>query len=136
MSAAATRPAAALSVDERVALIVRNLQEVMGSNEGKDTIEAMREKLKKGEDLSVYWGTATTGAPHIGYFVPMSKIADFLRAGCQVTILFADLHAYLDNMKSSWELLKFRTQYYEAIIKAMLTSIGGTLPHHVSFGLI
>jgi tyrosyl-tRNA synthetase len=97
----------------------------MGANDGKDTIKRMREILAV-RDLSVYWGTATTGAPHIGYFVPMTKIADFLRAGCRVTILFADLHAYLDNMKSTWDLLKFRTIYYETIIKAMLTSIGGT----------
>ena len=39
-------------------------------------------------------------------------------------MLFADLHAYLDNMKAPWELLKLRTDYYEAIIKAMLKSIG------------
>lgn len=54
----------------------------------------------------------------------MSKIADFLRAGCEVTILFADLHAYLDNMKAPWELLALRTKYYEACIKGMLSSIG------------
>lgn len=41
----------------------------------------------------------------------------------QVTILFADLHAYLDNMKAPWELLALRTQYYEQAIKAMLTSL-------------
>ncbi len=41
-------------------------------------------------DLKIYWGTATTGKPHIAYFVPMSKIADFLRAGCEVRI---SLHA-------------------------------------------
>jgi tyrosyl-tRNA synthetase len=75
-------------------------------------------------DLKVYWGTATTGRPHIGYFVPMTKIADFLKAGCQVTILFADLHAYLDNMKAPWELLHLRTKYYEAVIKALLESVG------------
>ena len=40
-----------------------------------------------------------------------------------MTILFADLHAYLDNMKAPWELLRHRTDYYEHIIKAMLTSI-------------
>ena len=34
--------------------------------------------------LSLYWGTATTGKPHIAYFVPMTKIADFLHAGCEV----------------------------------------------------
>jgi len=41
----------------------------------------------------------------------------------QVTILFADLHAYLDNMKAPWELLVLRTDYYEQVIKAMLQSI-------------
>jgi tyrosyl-tRNA synthetase len=38
--------------------------------------------------------------------------------------LFADLHAYLDNMKAPWELLKFRTEYYKEIIMATLESIG------------
>ena len=35
-------------------------------------------------DLKVYWGTATTGKPHIAYFVPMMKVGDFLKAGCEV----------------------------------------------------
>lgn len=38
--------------------------------------------------------------------------------------MFADLHAYLDNMKAPWTLLEHRTKYYEAVIKAMLRSIG------------
>ncbi len=42
----------------------------------------------------------------------------------QVTILFADLHAFLDNQKAPWELLRYRTDYYEAVIKSMLESIG------------
>ncbi|KAJ3109203.1 hypothetical protein HDU97_008602 [Phlyctochytrium planicorne] len=104
------------SVDEKFNLITRNLQEYLGGDEIK--------KVLAERDLKVYWGTATTGKPHIGYFVPMTKIADFLKAGCEVTILFADLHAYLDNMKAPWELLKHRTKYYEACIKAMLESIG------------
>jgi len=108
-----------LSVAEKKALITRNLQETLG----EDRIE----EVLKTRDLKVYWGTATTGKPHIAYFVAMSKLADFLSAGCEVTILFADLHAYLDNMKAPWELLKLRTEYYEASIKAMLTSIGVSL---------
>ncbi|KAG7300284.1 Tyrosine--tRNA ligase-cytoplasmic [Plutella xylostella] len=103
------------SLEDKKHLITRNLQEVLGE-------EKLVEVLKQ-RDLKIYWGTATTGKPHIAYFVPMSKVADFLKAGCEVTILFADLHAYLDNMKAPWELLQLRTQYYEAIIKAMLTSI-------------
>jgi tyrosyl-tRNA synthetase len=54
----------------------------------------------------------------------MIKIADFLKAGCHVTVLFADLHAYLDNIKAPWDLLSKRTRYYENIIKVMLKSIG------------
>ena len=37
--------------------------------------------------------------------------------------MFADLHAYLDNMKAPWDLLALRTQYYEHAIKAMLTAL-------------
>jgi len=105
-----------LSQVEKKELIKRNLQEVLG--------EERMDEIMKTRDLKIYWGTATTGRPHIAYFVAMSKVADFLKAGCEVTILFADLHAYLDNMKAPWELLKLRTEYYEHAIKAMLTSVG------------
>lgn len=116
MTAEAAAAAAALTPAEKHALITRNLQETLGGDK-LTTILAER-------DVKIYWGTATTGKPHVAYFVPMSKIADFLRAGAEVTVLFADLHAYLDNMKAPWELLQLRVKYYEASIKAMLRSIG------------
>lgn len=105
-----------LSVEEKKELITRNLQETLGE-------DRLMEVLKT-RDVKIYWGTATTGKPHIAYFVPMSKIGDFLKAGCEVTILLADLHAYLDNMKAPWDLLALRTKYYKEVIKAMLRSIG------------
>lgn len=104
-----------VSPDTKLDLIKQNLQEVLGEDKLKEIL--------KERDLKVYWGTATTGKPHVAYFVPMSKIADFLKAGCEVTILFADLHAFLDNMKAPWDLLDLREKYYEAVIKAMLESI-------------
>ena len=97
---------------EKFELITKNLQEVVDEDKLKEILQQ--------RDLKVYWGTAPTGKPHLGYFVPMFKIADFLKAGCEVTILFADIHAYLDNMKCTWELLEYRTKYYELIIKEML----------------
>lgn len=108
-----------MKLDEKRKLITRNLQEVLGGKE-------LEKILKKG-NLQVYWGTAPTGKPHVGYFVPMFKIRDLLNAGCKVTILFADLHAYLDNMKSSWEQLAYRTKYYEFIISEMLKAVGADL---------
>ncbi len=108
-----------MDAERKYEIITRNLQEVVGEAE-------LREILAK-RNLKVYLGTATTGRPHIGYFVPMMKIADFLEAGCEVTVLFADLHAYLDNMKTSWELLEKRTQYYEHVIKQLLMITGADL---------
>jgi len=105
-----------MSPEEKFELIIKNLQEVVDEDK-------LREILKE-RDLKVYWGAAPTGKPHLGYFVPMLKIGDLLNAGCEVTILFANLHAYLDNMKSTWEQLEFRTKYYELIIKEMLTLVG------------
>ena len=32
-----------------------------------------------------------------------------------MTVLLADLHAYLDNMKAPWELLEQRVQYYKEV---------------------
>lgn len=69
---------AAPSYDEKVDLILRNLQESLGDDSLK--------KIVKERDLKIYWGTATTGRPHIAYFVPMTKIADFLKAGCEVIL--------------------------------------------------
>ncbi|KAL3315534.1 hypothetical protein Ciccas_005836 [Cichlidogyrus casuarinus] len=96
-------------------LITRNLAEVIGSDDFKS-------QIGKGS-VSIYWGTATTGRPHVAYFVPVIKLADMLKSGAKVTVLFADLHAYLDNMKAPWSLLRLRTQYYEHVIKSMLKSV-------------
>lgn len=60
---------------------------------------------------------------HLGYIVQMLKIADYLKAGCGVTILIADLHAYLDNMKSSLDKLEKRTRYYTVMIKTILKTL-------------
>lgn len=65
-----------LTWEAKQQLITRNLQETLG----EDRLAA----VLKERDLKIYWGTATTGKPHIAYFVPMSKIADFLKAGCEV----------------------------------------------------
>ena len=37
-----------------------------------------------------------------------------------MTVLLADLHAYLDNLKAPWDLLQYRVRYYEEIVKVRL----------------
>jgi tyrosyl-tRNA synthetase len=78
--------------------------------------------LEKGKDVSIYWGTMPTGSISIAYFFPLLKVADFLRAGCKVKILLADLHALLDSVH--WDILEKRTNYYEKAILVILKTIG------------
>lgn len=104
------------SAEEKYELITKGLQEVLNG-------QIIKEKLEKGEPLKLYWGTAPTGRPHCGYFVPMTKLAHFLKAGVEVTVLLADLHAFLDNMKAPLEVVGYRAKYYEYIIKSILKSI-------------
>ena len=40
-----------------------------------------------------------------------------------MTILFADLHAFLDNLKCTFALLEKRVEYYELVIKSLLLAI-------------
>ena len=107
-----------LSPHEKLALIKDQLQEVLHEDILENVI------LKEQRPLVIYWGTATTGRPHCGYFVPMMKIAHFLRAGCRVKILLADIHGFLDNLKAPIELVKFRAEYYKYIIQSLLKAVG------------
>ena len=108
-----------MTPEEKTELITRNLQEVV---DGDKILDIVKER-----DLKVYWGTAPTGKPHLGYLLAMFKIRDLLNAGCHVKILFADIHAFLDSMKSSWEELESRTTYYEFIIKEALKAVGADI---------
>ena len=104
-----------MNPEEKLQIIKRNLQEIL-------TDEELADLLKKKKDASVYWGTMPTGSPHVSYYLPLLKIADFLKAGLKVKILIADLHAALDGIP--WKILGKRQKYYDALISVMLESIG------------
>lgn len=104
-----------MNVEEKFKLIKRNTEEIITEKELKELLEKKKKPV-------VYWGTATTGKPHIGYLFPALKIADFLKAGFYVKILLADLHAALDNVP--WNVVEKRYDYYEKIIPLLIKSIG------------
>ncbi|KAL8970636.1 MAG: hypothetical protein Q9183_001421 [Haloplaca sp. 2 TL-2023] len=105
------------NAEDKLALIYENLAEKLKEDIIEDVVK------KQDRPLKVYWGTATTGRPHCGYFVPMVKLAHFLRAGCTVKILLADIHGFLDNLKAPIELIKFRAEYYKFVITSLLKSL-------------
>ena len=106
-----------MNVEERFKLIKRNTEEIVSEKE----LKALLTKKKK---PAGYIGMATTGRVHVGYFIPLMKIADFLKAGFKFKILLADIHAHLDDMKAPFELLAHRVEYYEAVITSMLKALG------------
>lgn len=101
--------------DEKLMLIQRNTQEIIG-------VDELRSVIEKKKTPVVYLGTSVTGTPHIGYFVWATKLADFIKAGFKVKVLLADIHGSLD--KTPWELLEKRYEYYQLAIPALFEAIG------------
>jgi len=104
-----------MNAEEKLKLIKRNTEEIITEKE-------LKELLTKKKKPVIYWGTAPTGKPHIGYLSPALKIADFLKAGFHVKILLADLHAALDNVP--WNIVEKRYDYYNKIIPLLIKAIG------------
>jgi tyrosyl-tRNA synthetase len=113
-----------MNTGERLALATRNTEEVVEESE----LEALFESGTP----SVYIGYAPTGEMHIGHFTTMRKLADFLQAGMDVTVLIADLHAHLDDEKSPFDLLDARTAYYTEAIEGMVDAAGAD-PDRIEF---
>ena len=108
---------------ERRRLVTRNTAEVVTDEELDELLDG---------DPTVYIGYAPTGEMHIGHFTTIRKLADFLRAGLDVKVLIADLHAHLDDEKSPFELLDARTAYYREAIEGMVAAAGAD-PDEIEF---
>jgi len=103
--------------EERLELVRRKVDEVV-------TEEELKELLEHDESPTAYIGDAPTGRMHTGHFITHRKISDFLRAGFVFKVLLADIHAHLDDLKSPFELLEARSEYYEECIKGMMDATG------------
>lgn len=99
-------------------LITRNTQEVIKEDE-------LKSLLKSKPNASAYLGTAITGRPHVGYFVWVLKLADFIKAGLKVKLLLADVHGALDG--TPWDTLEKRYNYYSAVIPLMFKAVGADI---------
>ncbi|KAE8153821.1 Aminoacyl-tRNA synthetase [Aspergillus avenaceus] len=111
--------ATSLGVEQRYSLITRRLELQNGWS-----AQELQKRLHEGRDIKYHWVTAPTGKPHIGYFIPLIKFADFIRAGGQVTVEFIDVYAFLVNYKFPWDQVQHRTTYYRSLITAALTAVG------------
>jgi len=93
-----------LTTAERVALITRNLEEVIGAEE----LPAL---LDQGMTLQHYIGLEISGKLHLGTgLMCMQKVRDLQHAGVKCRVLLADWHTWIndklggDREKIKWEI--------------------------------
>ncbi len=94
-----------MDIDERFRIIMRNTEEVLTPEDLKQVLEQDR--------VSAYYGTAPTGPVHIGYFATLGKMFDLQSAGVETIVLIADVHAAMDDLKTKWEEIDLKAEYYE-----------------------
>ncbi|GBE20279.1 MAG TPA: tyrosine--tRNA ligase [Candidatus Pacearchaeota archaeon] len=95
-----------LNVDEKIKLIKRNTQEIIGEEE-------LKEILKEKKNVVVYHGFEPSGEGlHIGTMIGVNKHIDFQKAGLKLKLLCADLHSFL-NEKGSLAKVEHIAELYK-----------------------
>lgn len=97
-----------LSVDERMKLIKRNTEEIIGE-------ENIKTFMKKGV---VYCGYECSGEIHLGHLVTIIKLLDLQKAGIKVKVLLADWHTWL-NQKGDWDFVNKQVRQWERGMKSV-----------------
>ncbi|MEM2874583.1 MAG: tyrosine--tRNA ligase [Candidatus Hadarchaeales archaeon] len=89
-------------MEEKLRLVSRGSSEIV-------TEEELREMVSKGT-FSAYCGYEPSGEIHFGHVLTAFKLVDLQKAGGRVTVLLADLHAYL-NGKGELEEIRRIAEY-------------------------
>ncbi len=97
---------------EKFKLITRNLVKITNERDLKAIFVSRNPKI--------LWNITPTGKLHLGHYASLVKIADFLRAGCEIVILIAD--EILDSGEGRRKL-DSRVAYYSIMIESVLGSL-------------
>jgi len=81
------------------------------------TKDELYEKLNKTKPTA-YIGYEPSGKVHLGHAITVKKMIDLQKAGFNVKILLADLHAYL-NEKGSLKDIKEISEYNQECFRAL-----------------
>lgn len=100
-----------MDIEEKIELIKRNTEEII-------SLDALKELIHKKKKPRVYCGYEPNGPMHLGHFVTIIKLLDLQKAGFDIIILLADVHALL-NRKGNEEEIKKETENWKKTIKAI-----------------
>ena len=108
-------------LEERAALIERNLAELLGRDE-------LLPLLQSGEQLRHYIGFEISGRVHIGQgLLTIAKVRDFIDAGVECRIFLADWHTWInDKLGGDRERIrKVATGYFAETFRAAMLCLDG-----------
>ncbi|MEM1593460.1 MAG: tyrosine--tRNA ligase [Archaeoglobaceae archaeon] len=87
-----------MDLEEKIALISRNAEEIV-------TLEELKKLLEAKEKPRAYVGYEPSGEIHLGHLITVNKLKDLQKAGFEIVVLLADIHAYL-NEKGTFEEIR------------------------------
>ena len=100
-----------MNQEKRLELIERNTEEIIRKDE-------LNELLNNKKKPIAYCGYEPSGPLHLGHFVTILKLNDLEKAGFEVKILLADVHAML-NKKGDEKLIKKEVDAWKKTLKAI-----------------
>lgn len=84
---------------DKLTLVTRNIEEVV-------TLDELKSLMESNPHPKVYVGYEPSGNIHLGHMITANKLIDCQNAGFEVTVLLADLHAYLNRKGTMEEIAK------------------------------
>ncbi len=94
-----------MDIEQRYELITRNTLEVVDE-------ESLRALLAEKEHPRLYIGFEPSGLCHFGWMLVANKIKDYIEAGLEVIIFFADWHAQINGkLGGSLETIQLCAEY-------------------------
>lgn len=99
-----------MDLESKLEIISRGTLEII-------TPEELTEKIKK-DNKTAYIGFEPSGKIHLGHALTIKKMIDLQKAGFNIKILLADLHAYL-NGKGSLDEIKEISEYNIRCFRAL-----------------
>lgn len=88
---------------DKLALITRNTEEIV-------TPEELEKLINSDKTPSAYVGYEPSGKIHMGHVLTVNKLLDLQQAGFEITVLLADVHAYL-NEKGTMDEVREIAEY-------------------------
>jgi tyrosyl-tRNA synthetase len=102
-----------MDLEARYELVARNAEEIV-------TAEELRTLLSKTLKPRAYVGFEPSGLVHAGWMIVAKKISDLVEADFEMTVFFADWHAYInDKLGGNIELIRICARYMEDCFEAL-----------------